>query len=81
MDIRIVDEHNVSMVDCTNKDIILYARKSTQPLTCVAAFDGQRVQILAEGNTEEDAEKILMKIEQIIDDGYKKNKSGVVIQL
>lgn len=78
MDIKIKTQTGISIIDCTRKNIGLYG-KNVKVLNYVVASQGDKVEVLGEYETEEDAQKVLDVILETIDNAYRKELSGIII--
>ena len=79
MNIKIKTRTGVSLIDCTNKDIGLY-NKTGKDLRYIVAY-GTNIQVLGEYETEKRSQEILDAIEGIIDNAYKKDCTGIIIEM
>ena len=77
MDIKVRTQTEVSLIDCSRKDIGV----SGKGLKYVVASEGDKVQVLGEYNDEKRALEIIDQIERNIEASLDKNKSGIVIQM
>lgn len=78
MDIKIKTKEGFFLVDCTHKDIGLYLQNGK--LNNIVAF-GNNVQILGKYETETRAKEILDDIQNAIENGLKKQFSGIIIEM
>ncbi len=81
MDIKVRTKTKVSLIDCTHKNIGIYGKSIQGELNYVVASQGDKVEILGEYESEKRAEEILNAIQQTIENGFKQNKSGIIIQM
>ena len=77
MDIKVRTQTEVSLIDCSRKDIGI----SGKGLKYVVASEGDKVQVLGEYNDEKRALEIIDQIEETIKSSMKANKNGIVIQM
>ena len=77
MDIKVRTQTEVSLIDCSRKDIGV----SGKGLKYVVASEGDKVQVLGEYNDEKRALEIIDLIEKLIETSLDKNKSGIIIQM
>lgn len=80
MNIKIKTKTGVSLIDCTNKDIGIYGQTSKN-LNIIVAYEGTRPQVLGIYESEQRAQEILDEIEQVIDKGYEKGCTGIIIKM
>lgn len=77
MDIKVRTQTEVSLIDCSRKDIGI----SGKGLKYVVASEGDKVQVLGEYDDEKRALEIIDQIEETIKSSMKANKNGIVIQM
>lgn len=78
MDIKIRTQFKEFLIDCTHKDIGLYAQAGE--LKNIVAL-GNNVQVLGKYETEKRAEEILNSIQIAIEDGLKRQSNGIIIEM
>lgn len=78
MDIKIRTQFKEFLIDCTHKDIGLYAQ--TGELKNIVAL-GNNVQVLGKYETEKRAEEILNSIQIAIENGFKRQSNGIIIEM
>ncbi len=78
MDIKIRTQFKEFLIDCTHKDIGLYAQMGS--LNNIVAF-GNKLQVLGKYETEKRAEEILNSIQIAIEDGFKRQSNGIIIEM
>lgn len=81
MDIKVRTQTGVSLFDCTHKNIGLYGKNIKSELNYIVAGEGTQIEVLGQYENEERAEEILNAIQQAIENGFKQNKSGIIIQM
>ena len=78
MDIKVRTQFKEFLIDCTHKDIGLYAQLGE--LKNIVAL-GKNVQVLGKYETEQRAEEILNSIQFAIEYGFKKQFNGIIIKM
>lgn len=80
MDIKVRTQSEISLIECTRKNIGLYGKKVNE-LNYIVANQGDKVEVLGMYKDEKEATEILNSIQIAIEEGFKHNKPGIIIQM